>query len=104
MFRMKTREEVSANLDFLDDDLGLALPSRCVGYRLRGASSGDTWQEALVLYNPNPRAVTFPIPEGDWTVVVDGDEAGVTPVTTGTSSVSGEQVELDGRSSMVLYR
>jgi pullulanase len=104
MFRMRTREEVTANLEFLDDDLGLRLPSRCVGYRLRGASSGDAWDEALVLYNPNPRAVVFTIPDGDWTVVVDDDEAGVTPVTTGTSTISGDEVEVAGIGAMVLYR
>jgi pullulanase len=104
MFRMKTREEVQANLEFLDDNLGMSLPSRCVGYKLSRGTSEDTWEEALVLYNPNPRAVTFSIPDGDWTVVVDDDEAGVTPVTTGTASVSGGKVEVARISGMVLYR
>ena len=42
--------------------------------------------------------------EGDWTVVVDDDEAGTTAVTTGVSTVSGGKVEVPRISAMVLYR
>jgi pullulanase len=104
MFRMKTREAVSANLEFLDDDLGMRLPSRCVGYRLKRGSSGDAWEEVLVLYNPNPAAVTFSIPDGAWTIVVDDDEAGTTEVKTGTGSVADGKVKVPRISGMVLYR
>jgi pullulanase len=104
VFRMETREEVLANLEFLDDDLGISLPPRCVGYRLKRGDSEETWDEVLVLYNPNPVPVVFPIPEGDWTVVVDDDEAGTVPVKTGTSSVSGVEVEVPRISGMVLFR
>jgi pullulanase len=104
IFRMKTREEVSMNLEFLDDDLGMRLPSRCVGYRLKRGSSGDAWEEVLVLYNPNPAVVTFDIPEGDWTIVVNDEAAGVTGVETGTTSVSDGEVEVPRISGMVLYR
>ena len=104
VFRMKTRDEVLANLEFLDDDLGIRLPSRCVGYRLKRGSSGDAWEEVLVLLNPNPAQVIFGIPKGDWTVVVDDDEAGTTQVKTGTKSASGGQVKVPRISAMVLYR
>jgi hypothetical protein len=70
---------------------------------MRG-DTGDAWQEVLVLYNPNPAAVTFGIPDGDWTVVVDDDEAGTTQVETGTKSVSRGKVEVPRISGMVLYR
>ena len=95
---------MSANLEFLDDDLGMRLPARCVGYRLKRGSSGDAWEEVLVLYNPNPVAMSFGIPKGDWTVVVDDDEAGSTEVKTGTKSVSDGEVEVPRISGMVLYR
>jgi len=104
IFRMKTREEVSAHLEFLDDDLGMRLPSRCVGYRLTRGSSGDAWQEVLVLFNPNPAEVTFSIPKGDWKIAVDDDEAGPSQVTTGTKSAKGGKVKVPRISGMVLYR
>lgn len=103
MFRMKTRREVLENLKFLDE-LGYPLAPASVAYRLTRGRSGDEWREALVLYNPNPRAVEFSIPEGEWTVVVDEDEAGVTPVGTGSSKVSGGSVTLPERSAMVMFR
>jgi len=104
IFRMKTREDVSANLEFLDDDLGMRLPSRCVGYRLKRGGSGDAWQEVLVLLNPNPSAVTFSIPDGDWKIAVDDDEAGAVQVKTGTKSAESGKVEVPRISGMVLYR
>ncbi len=104
MFRMKTRQEVGANLKFFDDDLGIRVSPRCVAYSLASGASGDSWSEVLVLLNPNPKAVTVTIPDGTWTVVVDEDEAGTTPVRTGTSEVSDGEVEVPGISAMVLYR
>jgi pullulanase len=104
MFRMKTRDEVTANLKFLDDHLGIGLPPRCVGYRLTKGGSGDTWDEVLVLYNPNFAEIQFSIPKGKWTVVVDDDEAGTEPVKTGKSTISGGKVKVPRISALVLYR
>jgi pullulanase len=103
IFRMRTREEVTNNLKFLED-LGLRLPSRCVGYRLSKGQTGDDWSEVLVLFNPNPIEVTFDIPDGKWTVVVDEDEAGTGPVGGGVSTVSGNEVKVPRISAMVLFR
>jgi hypothetical protein len=36
--------------------------------------------------------------------VVDGDQAGIDPVTGGESSVSGDKVEVAGISAKVMYR
>lgn len=104
MFRMKTRQEVEANLKFFDDDLGIGVPPRCIGYRLTRGNTGDSWNEVLVLLNPNPTAVTFTIPEGKWTVVVDDDEAGTEPVKTGAKQVSGRKVKVARISAMILQR
>jgi pullulanase len=104
MFRMKTRQEVEVNLKFFDDDLGIRVPARCVAYSVTGGTSADSWSEVLVLLNPNPRAVSITIPDGTWTVVVDDDEAGTAPVSTGISEVSEGKVEVSGISAMVLYR
>jgi pullulanase len=104
IFRMKTRDEVAANLKFFDDQMGIGVPPKCVGYRLTSGTSGDAWSEVLVLFNPNPTEVTFSIPEGDWTIVVDDDEAGVSPCKTGPSGISGKKVPVAAISAMVLKR
>jgi pullulanase len=104
MFRMTSRRDVTANLKFFDDHLGISVPPRCIGYHLGRGGSGDSWNEVLVLLNPNPAEVTFTIPKGDWTVAVDDDEAGTTPVQTGTSRVSGKKVKVASISAMLLYR
>ncbi len=104
IFRMKTKEEVLANLKFFDDQLGIAVPPKCVGYRLTKGNSGDAWSEVLVLLNPNPMDVAFTIPDGDWTIVVDDDESGMVPAKTGPSGVTGSKVPVPRTSAMILYR
>lgn len=104
IFRMKTREDVAANLKFFDDQMGIAVPPKCVGYELTAGATGDAWSEVLVLLNPNPMEVTFTIPDGDWTIVVDDDEAGTVPCKTGPSGVSGKKVPVPRTSAMVLHK
>jgi pullulanase len=104
IFRMKTRDEVTANLKFLDDQMAIAVPPKCVGYQLATGATGDSWSEVLVLLNPNPAEVTFSIPEGDWTIVVDDDEAGTAPCKTGPSGISGKKVPVPRISALVLHR
>jgi pullulanase len=104
MFRMKTRDQVVGNLRFLDEHLGIPLPPRCVAYQITKGDTDDSWNEALVLLNPNRKEVTFTIPEGDWTVVVDDDEAGTAPVGTGESDVSGDKVRVSRISAKILCR
>jgi hypothetical protein len=101
---MKTKEDVLANLKFFDDHLAIAVPPKCVGYRLTAGSSGDAWNEVLVLLNPNPMEVTFTIPDGSWTIIVDDDEAGTMPAKTGPSGVTGKKIPVPRMSAMVLHR
>ena len=102
IFRMKTREDVAANLKFFDQHLGMAVPPRCVAYRLTRGNSGDNWSQVVVLCNPNAEEVSFPLPEGKWTAVVDEDEAGDRPVQTGSKNFT-KKARVPGRSALVLY-
>jgi pullulanase len=105
IFRMKTRAEVEANLKFLDDDLDLPVPANCVGYVLSKGNSGDTWNEVLVLLNPNRGEEVFRVPEGeDWTAVVDEDEAGAEKVRSGKDTFGGDKIKVPKMSALVLYR
>jgi pullulanase len=105
MFRQTTRVSVMNTVKFLDDDLGYPVPAKCVAYLIKGKRLGDEWDEALVLFNANRQRASFKVPPGEeWTVVVDEDEAGVTPVKTGPATISGVTVTVPGRSAMILHR
>ncbi len=105
IFRMKTREEVEANLKFLDDDLGLPVPPGCVGYVLSRGNSGDAWNEVLVLFNPTKGEAVFRVPPGDeWTVVVNEKEAGTGKVTSGKDKYKGDKIKVPKATALVMYR
>ena len=104
MFRFKTRIEILDNVKFLDDDLKLQLPSNCLGYKITKGNSGDSWNEVIVLANPNPTQAILPIPGGNWTITVNKKESGDKPVSSQPSTISGGKIELPPRSAMVLFR
>ncbi len=80
MFRMRTADEIKRSLFFVDDDLGMNVPLGAVAYVLNRGTTGDTWQNALLLFNANSTAVEVPIPAGDWRLVVNGRHAGEEPL------------------------
>ncbi len=96
-FRLKTREEVGRHLQFLDDDLKLFIPHNCIGFQLDDPA--DSWSKILVLFNPNPYNVLFPLPDGVWTMVADHEKAGVAPIKV---DIEGE-IKLTKRSAMILH-
>ena len=105
IFRMKTRAEVEANLKFLDDDLGLDVPTNCVGYVLSKGNSGDAWNEVMVLINPNRSEEVFRVPEGgEWTVVVNDEEAGTVKVKSGKAKYKGDKIKVSKATALVMYR
>lgn len=97
MFRLTTREAIEENLAFFDDDLGLDVPHKCIAFEL--THDDDPWGTAIVLLNPNPVDVTFPLPGGEWTMVVNDQQAGIEPLASG---ISGE-AKVAPRSAMVLH-
>ncbi len=103
IFRMKTRREVIDNLRFFDDHLGMKVPPQCIAYQLTRGNSGDEWDKVILLFNAHKDQMTFTLPRGRWTAVVDEDEAGDTPVTTGQQVFSKGKARVPGRSAMVLY-
>ncbi len=104
LFRFKTKQDVLDNVKFLDDDLKLSLPDNCLGYKITKGNSGDSWNEVVVLANPNPQKMILPIPEGNWIVVANAEEAGDRPVRSGTATIKGNQADVAPRSVLILYR
>jgi pullulanase len=77
MFRLGTREEIDRALDFLDDQLGLALPEGTIAYRLTDPTGEDSWTEAIVALNGSGQTRVIPLPPPasghDWVVAsIDG--------------------------------
>lgn len=91
-FRMRTAEELRANLRFLE-----GLPAQVVGYRIRGEAVGDTWKDILVCFNGSKDRISVDIPEGRWKSFVSDNRI------AGTGAVQGAQV-LKPYSATILYR
>ncbi len=72
ILRMATAAAVREGVKFLDDDLGLRVHEGCLAVQFTDTTGKDEWTRALLLVNPQRRAVDFAIPAGDWRLAVDG--------------------------------
>jgi pullulanase len=66
-FRMRSASAIRAHLSFL------ASPENTVMFKLSGHANGDSWENILVIYNPNKIDLPCPLPPGNWTIVVSQD-------------------------------
>ncbi len=91
MFRMASADDVRSNLFFLDDDLGLPVPSKSVAYVLHRGNSADEWANALLLFNASASDTDFSIPPSEWFPAMESlgpdVRADAMPVTAGTVRV-----------------
>ncbi|MBE6024208.1 MAG: type I pullulanase [Cellulosilyticum sp.] len=94
-FRMQTTREISEKLRFLE------IPTeRVIGYTLNHHAGNDEWGTIAVLFNGNVEGYKVQLPEGNWKVVVNGKRAGVDIIET----IEGSEVEIEGRTAMVLFK
>jgi pullulanase len=76
-FRMRTPSAISANLKFL------TAPDDVLAYSLNGKAVKDKWSTIVVISNPHGTSKKVNLPStGNWQVVVSGDKAGVTTLST----------------------
>ena len=80
-FRMADDEMVRRSVFF--ENLG-----RTVAFTIDGTASGDSWSRIYVAYNDEPGPLEIPLPQGDWTVVVDATRAGTAPLGTARGTVT----------------
>lgn len=74
-FRMTSTEQIQEHLEFLDYD-----GENFLGYQIKENANGDSWSDILVLLNGSNLNKTISLPEGSWTVVLDGqvvNESGI---------------------------
>lgn len=100
MFRMSTGDEVRASLSFLDDHMGMPVPSGGIGYVLSRGTTNDSWEKVLVLFNSNSTSTEFTIPPSDWIPVVSKDAAGVAPLGAALTTTT---VTVAPRSATIFY-
>jgi hypothetical protein len=91
---MATSADVNANITAID---GLA--GKTAAVQIAGGANGDSAEGIIVIFNPAKEAVEVALPEGNWNVYVDAEDAG----TTALRSVEGN-VSVAPISAMVLIR
>jgi pullulanase len=86
-FRMPTTAMIQANLKFLDSpDKG------AIVYQIANNANGDSWKNILVILNGDAAEKTVKLPEGKWTLAVDGNvvnEKGISKSNSGELKVAG---------------
>lgn len=95
-FRMQTTAEVKDHLAFLPT----GETSNLIAYQISDGANGDSWSNIVVVLNGNEDYQSVNIPEGAWTIAVDGTK--VAPEGLGT--IEGGVLQIPGRTAMVLYQ
>ena len=92
--RMTNAEDVKSNIKNLTDT-----SSNTLAFHINGGVNGEKSDGMVVIFNAKSNAADIELPEGEWTIYINGEDAGTTPLGTATGSVSVEPV-----SAMVLVR
>ncbi len=94
-FKMTTQKAIAENLIFIETN-----NSNVVGYQLNGQAAGDEWTNILIYHNGSNQSFKVDLPEGNWDIVVNGDQV---RLDGSTKTVSGS-VELPMIGTMILKR
>ena len=79
--RIDDAKNVTENMKFLD------CPARnMIAYTVKPFKGGEK-NDVLVIYNANPTVKLFTLPEGEWEIYVNGNQAGILPIETVSGSI-----------------
>lgn len=97
--RMTTAEQVDSNLSFVS-----GLGKGVVGYTIKGnlgvnAGSNEKAHDIFVVYNPLAESINVTLPEGNWSVLANGEKAGTEVLATANGTV-----DISAISAMVLVK
>ena len=73
--------------------------SSVLAFEIAGGVNGEESDGLYVIFNPRSEAASMDLPEGQWTVYINGEDAGTTPLSTVEGTVS-----VDPISAMVLVK
>ena len=65
--RMRSASDIQAHLSFLESEENTLM------FELAGHANGDSWENIIVIYNPNKTRRVCALPQGPWTIVVTQD-------------------------------
>lgn len=102
LFRLETGEEAREAVRFLDDHLGLSVPSGCIAYLIEDVTGQDAWSRALVILNASPRVAELKIPQGNWQVFADNKEVSAVALRLNAPLVVEGKAMVAPRSALVL--
>lgn len=91
-FRMATTSEIQKNLKFIDTN------DSTIAYTISNNANGDSWSDIAVVVNAGKEDTEVTLPKSNWTVVADGEKAGIDSITT----ISDSKVIVPAGTSMVL--
>ena len=80
--RMTTAEEVAAHITQLSD-----LETNVVGSHISAGANGED-NEIIAIFNPRDTETVVTLPEGQWIVYIDGENAGTEPLSTVKDTVT----------------
>lgn len=92
-FHMTSVSDIQSHLSFLES------PENTLMFALTGHANGDSWENILVIYNPNKTSVPCTLPPGNWTIVVCQDRISDEFLDRASGSVIVPAI-----SSMILYQ
>ena len=75
------------------------LPNGVVAYNINGGVNGEKAEAIFAAFNATKSAATVTLPEGEWHICVNGEDAGVTSLGTATGTVS-----IDAQSALILVK
>jgi pullulanase len=90
---MTSAEEVSEKITKLG-----GLDFNVTGFHIDSGANGEE-NQLIVVFNPRPEASTVELPEGKWTVYINGNKAGIEPLETVSGTATAEPI-----SAMVLVK
>ena len=73
--------------------------SSTLAFEISGGVNGEESDGLYVIFNPRSETASIPLPEGQWTVCINAEDAGTTPLDTVEGTVS-----VDPISAMVLVK
>ena len=93
--RLATSEEVDQYVSVLED-----LGDNIVGFNIKGGQEGESAKEMYLFFNANAEDKTVSIPQGKWSVCINGEKAG----TDAIEVINGGEVTVSAIAPLVLVQ
>ena len=94
LFKMTNASKIKKNIEFFAD-----VPPNCIAFKIKKGKTIDTWNETLILLNPNKSVSEFKIPAGNWNVVVNDQKSGLETIDI----IKINTVKVNPISALVMY-